>query len=73
MRTKLVGNNQVILNLASWIIREYSLFREVFRFHNSDEAVMNFAKYIVAHILAKLKYFAKRTLFVKFSSSQALK
>ena len=30
---------------------------------------MNFAKYIVAHILAKFEYFAKQIIF---SSSQAL-
>ena len=27
---------------------------------------MNFAKYIVAHILAKFKYFAKQTLFLNY-------
>ena len=42
--------------LASWRIREYNLFLEIFRFHNSKKVDMNFAKYIVAHILAKFKY-----------------
>ena len=32
----------------------------IFRF---QEAVMNFGKYTVAHILAKFKYFAKQIIF----------
>ena len=41
-----------------------------FRFYDSKEAV----KYIVAHNLAKFKYFAKQVIFIfEFSSSQALK
>ena len=56
MRTKLVENRYVIYlsKLASWIIREYNLFRQIFRFYNSKKAVMNFAKYIVAHFLSSL-------------------
>ena len=32
---------------------EFDLFREIFRSHNSKEAVMNFVKYTVAQIFAK--------------------
>ena len=47
---------------------------KAFRFYDSKEAVMNFAKCIVAHNLAKFKYFAKQIIFIfEFSSSQALK
>ena len=65
MRTKLVESRQVyiILKLASWKIRKCNLFRKIFRFHNSKDSVMNFAKYIVPHIFAKFKYFAKQIIF----------
>ena len=42
---------------------KYNLFHEILRFHSSKEAVMNFAKYIAAYILAKLKYFESQIIF----------
>ena len=42
--------------------KKNNLFCEIFGFHNSKEDV-NFAKYIVADILAKFKYFEKKIIF----------
>ena len=53
MRTKLLKSRQGV-SLASRRIRKHNFFCEIFRFHSSKAAIMNFAKYIIAHILAKL-------------------
>ena len=49
----------------NWRIQKYNLFREVFRFHNSKEAVVNLAKYIDADIFAKqFINFGKQIIFL---------
>ena len=68
MRTKLVESRQVIhhfLKLASWRIRKYDLFYEIFKF------LGNVSKYIFREIhngllrIVKSKYFAKQVIFSK--------
>ena len=63
-QTRRKQTSDTSLKLAIWGIRKYNLFRDIFRFHNSKETVMNFTKYInVAHTLTKFKYFAKQIIF----------
>ena len=56
-----LGHGCLNLLLCHTLLRR---FRFRFRFHNSKEAVLNFAKYIAAHILEKFKYFMKQITFL---------
>ena len=42
-----------------------SLFREKFKFRGFTKAFTNFAKYIIAFIFAKFKYFAKQIIYLE--------
>ena len=43
----------------------YNLFREKFKFRGFTKASKNFAKYIIAFIFAKFKYFAKQIIYLE--------
>ena len=43
----------------------YNLFREKFKFRGFTKAFTNFAKYIIAFIFAKFKYFAKQIIYLE--------
>ena len=43
----------------------YNLFREKFKFRGFMKAFKNFAKYIIAFIVAKFKYFAKQIIYLE--------
>ena len=53
----------MILKHVIWRLRIYTLFLEIFKFRDFKEGLLNFAKYIVAHIFATFKYFAKQTIY----------
>ena len=53
----------IILKHVIWRLRVYNLFREIFKFHGFKKAFVNFAKFIIAHIFAIFKYFAKQTIY----------
>ena len=42
----------------------YNLFRKKFKFCSVTKAFNNFAKYIIAFIFAKFKYFAKQIIYL---------
>ena len=46
-----------------WKLRIYKLFREIFKFRDFKKAFLNFAKSVIAHILAILKHFTKQTIY----------
>ena len=71
IRTKLVGNIQVIYHFKPCKLEnsKYNLFCEIFRFHNSNQAIMNLAKYIVAHNLARFKV----KIFLEMSKKDTIK
>ena len=46
----------------------YNLFREKFKFRGFTKAFNNFAKYIIAFIFAKFKYFTKQIICVYLGS-----
>ena len=43
----------------------YNLFREKFKFRGFTKAFTNFAKYVIAFIFAKFKYFAKQIIYLE--------
>ena len=47
----------IILKHVIWRFQIYNLFREIFKFRGFTKAFTNFAKYIIAFIFAKPKYF----------------
>ena len=56
--------NILYINLKRviWRFQIYNLFREKFKFRGFTKAFTNFAKYIIAFIFAKFKYFAKQII-----------
>ena len=50
----------IISKRVIWRFQIYNLFREKFKFRGFTKAFKNFAKYIIAFIFAKFKYFAKK-------------
>ena len=48
-----------------WRFQIYNLFREKFKFRGFTKAFKNFAKYIIAFIFAKFKYFAKQIIYLE--------
>ena len=46
-------------------IQIYNLFREKFKFCGFTKAFKNFAKYIIAFIFSKFKYFAKQIIYLE--------
>ena len=66
MRTKRVQCRQVVYHFKACELENLKKkinFAKIFKFHNSKETFMNFAKYIVAHIFTKFKYFGKQIIF----------
>ena len=53
----------IILKCIICILRIYNLFRDIFKFRGFKKAFMNFAEFIIAHILAIFKYFARETIY----------
>ena len=53
-----------------WKFQIYNLFREKFKFRGFTKAFKNFAKYIIAFIFAKFKYFAKQIIYLEFPDHQ---
>ena len=49
-----------------WRFEIYNLFREKFKFRGFTKAFKNFAKYIIAFIVANFKYFAKQIIYLKW-------
>ena len=47
----------IILKQVIWRFQTYDLFREKFKFRSFTKAFQTFAKYIIAFISAKFKYF----------------
>ena len=50
----------IILKRVIWRFQIYNLFREKFKFRGFTKAFKNFAKYIIAFIFAKFKYFENK-------------
>ena len=48
----------------------YNLFREKFKFRGFTKAFKNFAKYVIAFIFAKFKYFAKQIIYLESPGHQ---
>ena len=55
----------IILKRVIWRFQIYNLFREKFKFRGFTKAFTNFAKYIIAFIFAKFKYFAKQIIYLE--------
>ena len=55
----------IILKQEIWRIQIYNLLREKFRFLSFMKAFKNFAKYIIAFIFTKFKYFAKQIIYLE--------
>ena len=55
----------IILKRVIWRFQIYNLFREKFKFCGFTKAFKNFAKYIIAFIFSKFKYFAKRNIYLE--------
>ena len=55
----------IILKRVIWRFQIYNLFREKFKFRGFTKTFTNFAKYIIAFILAKSKYFAKQIIYLE--------
>ena len=55
----------IILKREIWRFQICNLFREKFKFRGFTKAFTNFAKYIIAFIFAKLKYFAKQIIHLE--------
>ena len=55
----------IILKRVIWRFQIYNLFREKFKFRGFTKAFKNFAKYIIAFIFAKFKYFAKQIMYLE--------
>ena len=55
----------IILKRVIWRSQIYNLFREKFKFRGFTKAFTNFAKYIIAFIFAKFKYFAKQIIYLE--------
>ena len=56
-----------------WRFQIYNLFREKFKFRGFTKVFTNLAKYIIAFIFAKFKYFAKQIIIFGISRSRASK
>ena len=52
--------NMNILYISSWGFRICNYFREIFKFRDFMNTLINFAKSVFAHIFAKFIYFAKQ-------------
>ena len=51
------------------VIRKFGIcnyFCEIFKLRNFVNAFMIFAKYIIAHKIARFKYFVKEIIYLKF-------
>ena len=55
----------IILKRVIWRFQIYNLFREKFKFRGFTKAFTNFAKYIIAFIFAKFRYFAKQIIYLE--------
>ena len=55
----------ITLKRVIWRCQIYNLFREKFKFRGFTKAFWNFAKYIIAFIFAKFKYFAKQIIYLE--------
>ena len=55
----------IILKWVIWRFQIYNLFHEKFKFRGFTKAFKNFAKYIIAFIFAKFKYFAKQIIYLE--------
>ena len=53
-----------------WRFQIYNLFREKFTFRGFTKTFKNFAKYIIAFIFTKFKYFAKQIIYLESSDHQ---
>ena len=56
-----------------WRFQIYNLFREKFKFRGFTKAFKNFAKYIIAFISAKFKYFAKQIIYLESPDQRVLR
>ena len=65
--------SDIILKWVIWRFQIYNLFREKFKFRVFTKAFKNFAKYIVAFIFAKFKYFEEKNYIFGISRSPASK
>ena len=50
----------IALKYLIWRFRICNYFSEIFKFRYFMNTLRNFAKYVIAHISAKFKYFAKQ-------------
>ena len=57
--------SHIILRRVIWRFQIYNLFREKFKFRGFTKAFKNFAKYIIAFIFAKFKYFTKQIIYLE--------
>ena len=57
---KLVEHEHIILKRVTWRFQIYNLFREKFKFRGFTKAFKSLAKYIIAFIFAKFKYFLNK-------------
>ena len=55
----------IILKRVIWRSQIYNLFREKFKFRGFTKAFTNFAKYVIAFIFARFKYFAKQIIYLE--------
>ena len=55
----------IILKRVIWRSQIYNLFREKFKFRGFTKAFTDFAKYVIAFIFAKFKYFAKQIIYLE--------
>ena len=55
----------IILKRVIWRFQIYNLFCEKFKFRGFTKAFTNFAKYIIAFIFSKFKYFAKQIIYLE--------
>ena len=55
----------IILKRVIWRSQIYNLFREKSKFRGFTKAFTNFAKYVIAFIFAKFKYFAKQIIYLE--------
>ena len=55
----------IILKRVIWRFQIYNLFCEKFKFRGFTKAFKNFAKYIIAFIIAKFKYFANQIIYLE--------
>ena len=55
----------IILKRVIWRFQICNLFREKFKFRGFRKAFKNFAKYIIAFIFAKFRFFAKQITYLE--------